>query len=123
VVVSGWTSGGSALSQVVQPVVEVHVGALPTLSATPSPLRSAGSCSSRIAFGLIGFSTPPAGVPPPEAVGGVTPRAKPSPSHSLVTATHWLELFRYSTRNQPSIRFQLVLPVASAVALLVTAVP
>ena len=71
------------MSHVEQPVVEVHFGARPTLSTVPSPLRSAGSCSSRIALGLIGLL--PALVEGPGAVGGVTPRANPSCSHSLVT--------------------------------------
>ena len=69
-------------------------------------LRSAGCCNSRIAFGLIGFMVPPAGKPAPFAVGAVTPRANPSDSHSFVTATQLPVVLRYSTRSQPSIRFQ-----------------
>src|SRR5208282_1333457 len=92
----------------------VHIGALPVTPTglpvrgtkdpsagilPPLTARSAGSCSSRIAFGLTGFVN--------GAVGAVMPRANPSCSHSLVTGTQVPELFRYSTRNQPSIRFQV----------------
>src|SRR5271165_3244407 len=65
----------------------------------PLAMRSAGSCNRRIAFGKIGFGVPVAGFPAILAVGATAPRANPSCSHSLVTATHWLELFRYSTRR------------------------
>src|SRR5208282_4279225 len=86
------------------PCVVVQVGATAwetaqtpaaTAGSTASALfveRSAGSCSSRIAFGLIGLGE--------AAVGAVTPRANPSCSHSLVAATHWPEvLSTYSTRR------------------------
>src|SRR5208282_680696 len=94
------------------PLFAVHTGTVPvvlrpaSVGIEPLVARSAGSCSSRIAFGLIGFV--------PEAVGAVRPRANPSDSHSLVTGTHVPELFRYSTRNQPSIRFQVAVRFVSA---------
>src|SRR2546423_9765103 len=60
-----------------------------------------------MAFGLTGFA--------PGAFGGTKPLAKPSPSHSFVTATQLPAAFLYSTRSQPSIMFQ----VAALAALLV----
>src|SRR5208282_2808033 len=92
------------------PLVAVQLGAIPVASCAYVGIpeltvpRSAGSCSSRIAFGLIGFgvgvkSGEAAGVPPPDCVGALVPRANPSASHSLVTGTHTPELFRYSTRR------------------------
>src|SRR5271157_5193023 len=109
------TCGGVTVHALHWPALcPLHTGALPVtptglpvsgnndpFPGIPPPLtaRSAGSCSSRIAFGLIGFVN--------GAVGAVMPRANPSCSHSLVTGTHTPELFRYSTRNQPSIRFQV----------------
>src|ERR1022692_2003720 len=124
-------SCGGALAHAVHlvaaplPVVAVHTGAVaPVLSsgvvsanvaqaaAVPVQIwggvvgtavrRSAGSCSSRIAFGLIGLV--------PGAVGGIGPRANPSCSHSMVTGTKAAPPpGLYSTRSQPSIRFQVEL--------------
>src|SRR5580658_420235 len=84
---SAATDGGAPL-QVVQrrvppcPVVVVQTGGVPTELVAPGSAasalavrRSAGCCSIRIACGLIGFGLPPAGVPAPDCVGGVTPRA------------------------------------------------
>src|ERR1035438_561618 len=80
--VSPTTSGGNGLVQFKQMVPPefhlVQAGAIPVLSTTPSPLRSAGSCNNRIAFGFTGFV--------PGAVGAAVPRANPRFSHSLVTA-------------------------------------
>ena len=114
--VSAASSGGLPQVHVVHTPLEfkwVQIGAVPLLAlklaSEASVLlvpRSAGSCSSRIALGLIGLGVPVAGSPAPLAVGAVTPRANPSDSHSLVTGTHVPELLRYSTRNQPSIRLQ-----------------
>src|ERR1035438_8996039 len=105
--VSPTTSGGVGqfhVKQVVWPEFhEVQAGARPTGSTTPSPLRSAGSCSTRIAFGFTGFV--------PGAVGTVVPRAKPRFSHSLVTACQVPLESRYSTRSQPSIRSQVAVAV------------
>src|SRR5271165_7681826 len=75
------TSGGSGLFQPMQlPWIswELQAPIWPCASGVPPlALRSAGSCSSKIALGLIGFGC--------VAVGAVTPRANPRPSHSLVT--------------------------------------
>src|SRR5271157_2438598 len=103
--VSAATSGGTPGVHVAQTVtlptvvVVLQTGAVPVMFSEPLALRSAGSCSSRIAFGLMGFSVPPAGVPPPEAVGGVRPRANPSCSHSMVTGFQLPEASLYSTRR------------------------
>ena len=108
-------SGGDPADHVEHPVPDVHVGAVAVEGAPVAAgwaarvlvvLRSAGCCNNRIAFGLIGFLIPLAGKPAPFAVGAVTPRANPSDSHSLVTAVQAPALLRYSTRSQPSIRFQ-----------------
>src|SRR5271169_3495522 len=87
----------------IAPLFAVQTGTAPP-ALTGTVLRSAGSCNSRIAFGLIGFgvgakSGEAAGVPPPDCVGAKVPRANPSASHSLVTGTHTPELFRSSTRR------------------------
>ena len=122
------------------PESAVHVGAVPVIPpfpVTPTPpnavsaaarpacelanvllvlvTRSAGSCNSRIAFGLIGF-VPAAGALPPLTVGAARPRANPSCSHSLVTGCQTPEASLYSTRNQPSIRFQVEVRLEFAVA-------
>src|SRR5271157_1681638 len=65
--------------------------------------RSAGSCTIRIAFGLIGFGVgvypvAVAGVPPPDWVTMPVPRAKPRDSHSLVTGCQLPDESLYSTR-------------------------
>src|ERR1019366_3984527 len=54
-----------------------HDGAVPLVSKVPEPSRSAGSCRSRIAFGVIGLGA--------VLVTGPVPRANPSLSHSRVT--------------------------------------
>src|SRR5580698_1690152 len=84
--VSGCTSGGRGFFHAVQTPCEVAVqlGAIPVELIEPSPERSAGSCSSKIAFGFTGLETPPAGDPAPFAVGATTPLAKPRLNHSLV---------------------------------------
>src|SRR5580704_9425103 len=69
----------------------------------PFAFRSACSCNIRMAFGCTGFEPAP---PPTGLVGGLRPRAKPRFSHSVVMPTHAPAAFRYSTRNQPSIKFQ-----------------
>ena len=75
-----------AVSQGILPATFVQNGAMPVASgAPPLPLRSAGSCKSRIALGLTWLL--PALVDGPGAVGGSIPRAKPKPSHSCVTPT------------------------------------
>src|ERR1700674_1537241 len=90
---STWTSGGSGFFHVVQtpPAIVVQTGAIPFLSMARSPLRSAGSCNRRIAFGLMVFA--------PGAVGGVTSRANPSFSHSRVTGFQLPDTSLYSTRR------------------------
>src|ERR1039458_5160945 len=91
--------GGVAVHAVHLPLdVAVQLGAIPVLSCDQLGsgvvvLRSAGSCSSRIAFGLIGLP------PGPGAVGGVRPRANPSFSHSLVAGCQFPEASLYSTRK------------------------
>src|ERR1700687_4905631 len=87
------TSGGSGFFHAVQtpPTVVVQTGAMPLGSMARFPLRSAGSCNRRIAFGLMGFV--------PGAVGGVTPRANPSFSHSNVTGFQFPDTSLYSTRR------------------------
>jgi hypothetical protein len=102
-----------------EPDVAVHTGAVALLDRTApeqevpevqivggvagiAVMRSAGSCSSRIAFGLIGLV--------PGEVGGNGPRANPSCSHSMVTGTKAEPApGLYSTRSQPSIKFQVEL--------------
>src|ERR1700675_2140139 len=78
---STMTSGGSALVHCVHktPTVLVQTGGRPFGSGSPTPSRSAGSCSSKIALGLSVF---PGGAAPPDTVGGNVPRANPSFSHS-----------------------------------------
>src|SRR5450755_994890 len=104
VAVSAASCGTEAGIHAVQtlPEVAVQFGGVPAeLSDGGSvlvTLRSAGSCSSRIAFGLIGLGTP--------AEGGIGPRANPSCSHSPVTGCQTPDASLYSTRNHPSIRFQ-----------------
>src|SRR5208283_3511695 len=77
------------------PSVVSMAGATPSIWAvvgqTPVPARSVGSCSSRIAFGVIGLV--------PGAVGGVKPRANPSPSHSVVIGCQTPDASLYSTRR------------------------
>src|ERR1017187_4267990 len=92
--------GGVAVHAVhLPPFVTVQLGATPVPSCAnvgnvpEGVLRSAGSCSSRIAFGLIGLP------PGPGAVGGVRPRANPSFSHSLVAGCQFPEASLYSTRK------------------------
>src|ERR1700687_615946 len=90
---SSTTSGGSGFFHAVQtpPTVVVQTGAIPLGSMARSPLRSAGSCNRRIAFGLTVLA--------PGAVGGVTPRANPSFSHSRVTGFQFPDTSLYSTRR------------------------
>src|ERR1700687_1220570 len=87
------TSGGTAFFHTVPtpPTVVVQTGAIPLGSIARFPLRSAGCCNRRIAFGLIGFA--------PSAVGEVTPRANPSFSHSRVTGFQLPDTSLYSTRR------------------------
>src|ERR1700677_357250 len=74
------------------PVVALQTGAVAVdVGQTPVPARSAGSCSSRMAFGLIGLL--------PGVMGAVKPRANPSDSHSLVTACQAPDASLYSTRR------------------------
>src|SRR5271157_5459444 len=79
---SARTCGGVACHAVhlPWPLVTVQTGGVvgvkllvSAFAVVPPPVvaRSAGSCSNRIAFGLIGFLIPPAGRPAPLAVGGV----------------------------------------------------
>src|SRR5208283_3315745 len=75
---SAVTSGGLSFSHSHTPdTLAQEPGTAPVWSITPSPLRSAGSWKSRIAWGLTGLA--------PMAVGGVVPRANPSFNHSAVT--------------------------------------
>src|SRR5260370_2744563 len=70
--------------------------------AEPLASRSARSCKIRMAFGwTILAPAPPTGV-----VGGLTSRANPNCNHSVVMPVHTPAAFLYSTRNQPSLRFQ-----------------
>src|ERR1035437_4096557 len=93
--------GGVAVHAVHLPLlVAVQFGTIPVLSCANvgnapevSVRRSAGSCSSRIAFGLIGLP------PGPGAVGGVRPRANPRFSHSAVAGCQAPEASWYSTRR------------------------
>src|ERR1019366_2958685 len=116
--VSGRACGGLGFHGVhrPEPLNAGQLRAVPTVplrvsvaAVVPTPVvaRSTGSCSNRIAFGLIGFTIPPAGRPAPLAVGAVVSRANPSSSHSLVTGFQLPFASLYSTRSQPSIRFQL----------------
>src|SRR5208282_3492754 len=78
------------------PSVVITAGATPSIWAagkgqTPAAERSAGSCSSRMALGVIGLV--------PGAVGGVKPRANPSPSHSVVIGCQTPDASLYSTRR------------------------
>src|SRR5258708_7435919 len=87
-------SGGSGLLHLVQtpPALwKVQTGAIPAVSIDPSPLRSPGSCRTRMAFGWIEL--------PPGMLGGRNPRANPRPSHSFVTPTQTPRAFLYSTRR------------------------
>ncbi len=91
---------GYQLLRVAGPAITLPVPPSVTNSAAdavPSPLRSACICSIKIAFGCTGFAAPFA--------GGFTPRAKPSSSHSFVTAVYTPPPFRYSTRKYPSSKF------------------
>lgn len=87
------------------PVAAGSAGTAPAVSPAGAAVRrSAGSCSSRIAFGLIGFGVgvypvADAGVPPPDWVTCPVPRANPSCSHSVVTAVQTPDEFLYSTRR------------------------
>src|ERR1039458_6386274 len=104
---SATTSGGVPVQAVHFPpeLVAVQAGGVPVVFMVPLASRSAGSCSSRIAFGVTGF-VPAAGALLPGSVGGNRPRANPSCSHSLVTGCQLPEASLYSTRSQPSIRSQ-----------------
>src|SRR5580698_2074739 len=73
------------------PTVALQVGAVAVEVTPPEALRSAGSCSSRIALGVMGLLW---GV-----VGGVKPRANPSANHSLVTGFQLPFTSLYSTRR------------------------
>src|ERR1035437_4723181 len=92
-------SGGVAVHAVHLPLlVAVQLGANPvpscaSVGSAPEVARSAGSCSNRIAFGLIGLP------PGPGAVGGVRPRANPRFSHSVVAGCQFPEASLYSTRR------------------------
>src|SRR5580693_8602698 len=85
------TSGGLPLVQVNEPPEPTQAGAMPLGSTVPLPLRSAGFCRIKIAFGLTRLV--------PGAVGGIVPRENPSCNHSWVTGWYAPAASRYSTRR------------------------